>query len=54
LDRNTLKAMPFFRMAEQHLPRAGGLLDQTQTFVNLLDWYVAEENDWRTMNGLNK
>lgn len=46
IDRPTLELSKYVKAAEKHLPLAGGLLDQTQSFVDAMDWINAEHRRW--------
>ena len=44
--------MRFVRLAEHHLPIAGGMLDQTQSFCEALDWTTNERRRWKAERGI--
>ena len=44
--------MRFTRLAEHHLPIAGGMLDQTQSFCEALDWITIERRRWKAEYGI--
>jgi hypothetical protein len=44
--------MKFIRAAETHLPLTGGLLDQTESFVDALDWITLERRHWEAERGM--
>lgn len=46
IDRRTIELMQFVRMAEHHLPLAGGMLDQTKSFTDALDYVNLEQRKW--------
>lgn len=52
IDRDTLRLMKFVRLAERHLPIAGGMLDQTQSFCEALDWITIERRRWKAELGI--
>lgn len=40
------------RLAEKHLPVAGGQLDQTHSFLEALDWVNNERARWKAQLGI--
>jgi hypothetical protein len=46
IDKATIEATKYVSAAEHHLPLSGGMLDQTQSFVDCLDWLTNEKNKW--------
>ncbi len=51
IDRGTLEFLRYARLAERHLPIAGGMLDQTQSFCEALDWATNERRRWKNEMG---
>ncbi|MDP9175612.1 MAG: hypothetical protein M3O30_17350 [Planctomycetota bacterium] len=39
--------MKYIRLAEHHLPVAGGLLDQAKSFCDAMDWVNNEKRRWK-------
>jgi len=52
IDHGTLELMRYVRLAEHHLPIAGGMLDQTQSFCEALDWITMERRKWKAEFGI--
>jgi len=49
VDRRSIGIMRLLDMADRHLPLSGGMLEQTQSFIDLLDWWENEKKRWENL-----
>jgi hypothetical protein len=52
VTRDAIDACKYVKIAEKHLPLAGGILDQTQSFLDAYEWITAEGKKWEAESGV--